>query len=243
MDFVSNFQIKAQSIKRYEGNPYVEGDNIAEHLSRVSRLLICLAPQLKAEFSNYPTLIEDIAVCLLVHDDDEVIDGGDIPTAFKAHNVKDEEEIAKFRVSVDSLPDSVREFLTVAFISFRKKDVLSAKIAKALDNISGNQLVIEQEIGLINPDQAKFSIEYVSKVKGISKTLDVVAEAQIRQIVEFRKYLKLHPGDVGDLLDSMGIEDSSEKKELLMKVKGLLEIDVVSHPLDRNKINVSLQGL
>ena len=69
LEFVSNFQTKAQTIKRYEGNPYVEGDNIAEHLSRVARLLICIAPDLKKEFPNNPSLIEEILVCLLVHDE------------------------------------------------------------------------------------------------------------------------------------------------------------------------------
>ena len=136
LEFVSNFQTKAQTIKRYEGNPYVEGDNIAEHLSRVARLLICIAPDLKKEFPNNPSLIEEILVCLLVHDDDEVIDGFDIPAPIKNHNTKDEDEITKFKESVANLSENSQDFLVSVFNSFRRKDTLFAKIAKVLDNIS-----------------------------------------------------------------------------------------------------------
>lgn len=144
LNYVSNFQNKAQSIKRFVGNPYVEGDNIAEHLSRLARLLICVAPNLKTEFQDEKDLIENIMVSLLVHDDDEVIDGFDIPTAMKDHNIKDGEEIMKFDYSISNLADDNRKYLSDAFKSFRNKDSLFAKIAKALDNIVGNQLVIEQ---------------------------------------------------------------------------------------------------
>ena len=225
LKYVSEFQTKAQNIKRYEGNPYVSGDNIAEHLSRLARLLISVAPQLRTEFPDRQNLIEDVLVTLLIHDDDEVIDGFDIPTALKVHNAKDEEEITKFEQSISSLGDESKNYLVPLFTSFRKKDSLAAKIAKALDNIAGNQLVIEQEIGLINPDQARFAIEYVEKVRGISKTIDSLIEAQIEQVVEYRKQA---------LFNLKNLPNNAER---------LLEIDVLNHVLDKAKINLPLEQL
>lgn len=230
LNYISDFQNKAQSIKRFVGNPYVEGDNIVEHLSRLARLLICIAPDLKVEFPDKSNLIEEVLVTLLVHDDDEVIDGFDIPTAMKDHNVKDGEEIMKFDYSISNLSESTKEYLGNAFKSFRKKDSLSAKIAKALDNIAGNQLVIEQKIGLINPDQARFAIEYAEKVRGVSCATDVLVDAQVNQIVDWREKAKID-------LDGVVIDLSKEK---LME---LLNVDVLTHVLDRTRINMPLSEL
>jgi len=233
LEFVSSFQTKAQNIKRYEGNPYVSGDNIAEHLSRVARLLICIAPDLKKEFPNEPSLVEETLICLLVHDDDEVIEGFDIPAPIKNHNTKDEEEIEKFKTSVSHLTGDTQKFLVSAFSSFRKKDSLAAKIAKVLDNISGNQLVIEQKTGLISPDQAKFAVEYVEKVRKISKTTDALIDAQIDQIIKFRDHLKHNPNELNNLLEP----------SLIQKAKELLEVDILSYQLDKDKIFYPLNQL
>ncbi len=225
LKYVSEFQIKAQNIKRFEGNPYVSGDNIAEHLSRLARLLISIAPQLKVEFPDQQNLVEDVLVTLLIHDDDEVIDGFDIPTALKVHNAKDEEEVMKFEQSVSSLGEDGKKYLVPLFTSFRKKDSLVSKIAKALDNIAGNQLVIEQEIGLINPDQARFAIEYVEKVKGISKTIGSLIEAQIEQVIEYRKQA---------LINLKNLPNNAER---------LLKIDILNHAFDKAKVNLPLGQL
>jgi 5'-deoxynucleotidase YfbR-like HD superfamily hydrolase len=230
LNYVSSFQNKAESIKRFVGNPYVEGDNIAEHLSRLARLLICVAPDLKEEFPNDTNLIENIMVTLLVHDDDEVIDGFDIPTAMKDHNIKDGEEISKFDYSVSTLSDKTKKYFSDAFKSFRQKETLAAKIAKALDNLAGNQLVIEQKIGLINPDQARFAIEYAEKVRGVSKTTDMLVDAQISQIVEYRENMK----------SDLNLANVSIPKEKLVE---LLGVDVWNHVLDRAKINLGLTDL
>jgi len=240
LEYVSRAQNGAQNLKRFEGNPYVEGDNIAEHLSRVSRLLLCIASDLKTEFPDKPDLIERVFVTLLLHDDDEIIDGIEIPTAMKLHNVKDEEEISKFEQSVASLDPETQKYFISAFSSFRRKDSLAAKIAKALDNISGNQLVIEQKVGLINPDQARFAIEYVEKVRGISKTVDALIDAQISQIVEGRKWLKEHPDEAKVLIEGLV---KPIQQETLRRILDLLEIDVSVHELDNSKINLSLEKL
>lgn len=228
LDLISSFQIKAQNIRRYEGNPYVSGDNIAEHLLRLARLCISIGQDLKKEFPNDPQIIENLLVTLLVHDDDEVIDGFDIPTSMKTHNAKDQEEIERFNQSISSLNDETKKYLGNAFGSFRRKDTFVAKIAKVLDNIAGNQLVIEQKVGLINPDQARFAIEYVEKVRGVSKTTDGLINAQIQQIIEYREYAVGNPGEL---------------KGLPEKSKELLKIDITKHILDKSKINVNLEKL
>lgn len=213
LDLVANFQIKAQTIRRYDKNPFVVGDNIAEHLARAARLLVYITPDLKAEFSDQVELVEEVFSSLMVHDDDEIVVGFDIPTGIKNHNANDGEEIKQFSEAVSSLPEPVKEFLINRFSSFRKKDSLAAKIAKALDNITGNQLVIEQG-GLVNPDSARFCIEYAEKVKGVSKTIDAIIEAQVQQIIDWRN-----------------------------KAKELLEIDVATHRLDKSKMYTPIHQL
>ncbi len=213
LDLVANFQVKAQMINRYDKNPFVVGDNIAEHLARAARLLVYITPDLQQEFPGKPGLVEEVFSCLLVHDDDEIIAGFDIPTVIKNHNVNDDEEIKQFSAAVSGLPEHVKGFLIGRFSSFRNRDTLAAKIAKALDNITGNQLVIEQS-GLVNPDSARFCIEYAEKVKGISKTTDALIEAQVQQIIDWRK-----------------------------KAKELLEIDITTHKLDPSKAYTPLNQL
>lgn len=229
LDLVADFQTKAQKIIRYNNNPYVSGDNIAEHLSRISRLLVYISQDLKDEFPDNAGIIEDIFYCVIIHDDDEIISGFDIPTAIKDHNSKDDQEVEYFSKSVSSLDENSANFLISKFISFRKKDTLPAKIAKALDNISGNQLVVEQKIGLINPDTARFCIEYVLKVKGISKVIDSLVDAQINQIIEFREMLKLNSEEIENINISLNLNNSK-------KIKDLLDIDVTNHVLDKSKV-------
>jgi hypothetical protein len=50
LDLTAHFQTEAQKVKRYGKNPFVEGDNVAEHSARGLRLLVYIAPDLKNEF-------------------------------------------------------------------------------------------------------------------------------------------------------------------------------------------------
>ena len=103
LDLTAYFQTEAEKILRYEKNPFVEGDSIAEHLARGGRLLTYITPALQEEFPEEPSLIGDIFVRLMVHDDDEIIEGFDIPTAIKNHDVKNDEEISAFSKAVSGL--------------------------------------------------------------------------------------------------------------------------------------------
>lgn len=236
LDLVASFQIEAQKIKRYEGNPFVVGDNIAEHLARAARLLVYITPDLKKEFPGQSGLVEEIFTCLLVHDDDEIIAGFDIPTAIKVHNENDGKEIGQFTEAVSGLPELIKEFLIRNFSSFRKRDTLAAKIAKALDNITGNQLVIEQKVGLVNPDTARFCIEYAEKVRGVSTTIDALVAAQVEQVVEFRKGLAEDKAEIEEIRKVLDLSDTK-------KIGELLKIDITNHTLNKSKVYTPIDQL
>lgn len=236
LDLVFRFQTEAQKVKRYEKNPFVVGDNVAEHLARAQRLLVYITPDLKKEFPDQKALIEETFVCITLHDDDEILVGFDIPTAIKVHDENNNVEIESFTDAVSVLPFETKDFLISAFSSFRNKSSLPAKIAKALDNITGNQLVVEQKIGLINPDLARFCIEYTQKVTGISKTIDLLVSAQIEQIVEFRNFLKNNELEIEQMIKILG-QNNSEK------IRKLIKIDVMSHELDKSKVYTEIEEL
>lgn len=236
LDLTAHFQKEAEKILRYDKNPFVKGDSIAEHLARAARLLTYIAPGLKEEFPDQPSLIGDIFVCLMVHDDDEIIVGFDIPTAIKNHDVNNDEEISAFVQAVSGLSDDRQKFLIDTFSSFRNKSSLAAKIAKAIDNITGNQLVIEQGIGLVNPDSARFCIEYAQKVTGVSKVIDALVSAQIEQVVEGREKLKSDQLEIERIGKIFNLPDTS-------KVEELLNIDVMSHVLNKNKVYTTIAEL
>ena len=90
--------------------------------------------------------------------------------------------------------------------------------------------MIEQKIGLINPDQARFAIEYAEKVRGVSCATDALVDAQVNQIVDWREKAKID-------LDGVVVDLSKEK---LME---LLNVDVLTHILDRARINMVLSEL
>lgn len=236
LDMVFHFQTGAQKVLRYGINPFVIGDNVAEHLARAVRLLVYITPDLKDEFPDNQTLIEDIFVCLTLHDDDEIIVGYDIPTAIKVHDEDNDAEIKAFTEKVSSLPDKTKKFVVEAFSSFRNKSSLAAQITKAIDNIVGNQLVIEQEVGLINPNSARFCIEYALKVSGLSKIIDSLIIAQIGQIIEFRNNLNKNDQEVERMRKLLNLKDS-------IKIKELLKIDITDHKLDKTKVYHKIEEL
>ncbi len=228
LGLVTYFQGRAEEVLRFEGNLLIKGDNVAEHTARLARLVLYISPQLKTEFSDQPTLVEDVLTTVMIHDDDEIIDGFDIPTTQKNHNAKDADEIRKFADSVASLDTETKTHLVSLFGSFRKKDTLAAKIAKVLDNITGNQVVIEQRLALINPNQARFAIEYLEKVRGVSRTTDALIDAQIEQVLESRKSM---------------LHDQDFLKTVPENAVRLLEIDITDYQIDMDKINIPLEDL
>jgi 5'-deoxynucleotidase YfbR-like HD superfamily hydrolase len=244
LDFVGEFATRAGKIRRFEAHPYVDGDSLSEHHHRLQRLLVCIAPYLKEEFPKEKDLIEDISLILSLHDDDEIMVGYDITTQLKNHDASFDGEVRDFKKAVSRLSKKSLDFMTERFRSFRTRDSRVAKIAKALDNLAGNQVLIEQKFALINPNPSKFTIEYAEKVKGASKTTDALIDAQVSQIVEYRKYLKAHPKEVERLIDArLPISDPKERKRVIAKARKLLEINVLTHVLNLSQTLVPLDKL
>lgn len=229
LEFVSDFAIRAEKVERFVGNPYVKGDNVAEHLSRLQRLLVCIAPYLKKEFPEEKDLVEQISTILTLHDDDEIIVGYDVITQIKNHDTRNDEEIEDFKKAISRLSERSQKFMIPAFNAFRTKDSRAAKIAKAIDNVGGSQLVVEQKIGLINPSVAKFAIHYGDSVRGASEATDALVDAQIKQVIDYRKYLRTHPEEIESLVSSLQIPDPEELHRVARKAKELVEIDELTH--------------
>ena len=245
LDTLSDFHLGAEKVYRYIGDPYVEGDNIAEHTARTIRLAIYTMPFLLAEFANHPEVkhfAEDLYVTILTHDDDEIAVGFDIISMNKNHNSKDQEEIDSVNKKMKNLPTLSREYVIKLFSSFRRKDTLVAKIAKAFDNITGNQLVAEQKLGLVAPDAAKFAIWYMEKVRGVSKTTDSLIDALIKQIIDYREFAKKNDAELEILIDKSLKQEGCNlsRSDLKDLIKKLLDIDILSHELEKDKININL---
>jgi hypothetical protein len=102
--------------------------------------------------------------------------------------------------------------------------------------------VVEQKVGLINPDEALFALEYVRSVRGVSKTTDALVDAQIRQIIDGREALRTDPKLECYLLVSR-LCGFNEREKAVKKAQELLSIDILKHTLDVKKINKSLKEL
>lgn len=246
---VTKFQLNAEKVLRYIGNVYVDGDNIAEHTARAARLAIYVMPFLKKEFArhkdvNLEYLAEDVYVTILTHDDEEVAEGFDIRSNIKNHNSRMEEEIKSVKSWMNTLPLDSQEYVIDHFASFRKRDTIVSKIAKVFDNITGSQLVFEQKLGIVAPDQAKFAIFYTEgkDVKGISKITDLLIDAQIKQIVDYREFAKNNDSEINFLVNQALMQEGCElsQENLKILIKKLLDIDILTHQLDRNKIDFSI---
>lgn len=242
LDFVGDFQTRSEKVMRFVGHPYVEGDSVAEHLTRLQRLLVYVTPFLKEEFPKERSLIEDISRILLLHDDDEIIVGFDVITQIKPHT-NDKEEVREFRKQVGKLGKKVADFLTESFEAFRLKETRASKIAKALDNLAGNQVLVEQRLALINPDATKFTVEYAKKVRGASKTTDALVDAQIKQILDYRKFLKTNKQELARLIDLLKIKNEKKYEEVIVRASQLLQIDISLHTYEVQRALTPLQKL
>ena len=245
LDTLSDFHLGAEKVLRYVGDPYVKGDNIAEHTARTVRLAIYTMPFILQEFAENPDVkhfAENIYATILTHDDDEVVQGFDIISMNKNHNSRDQEEIDSVNEKMKSLPIASREYVSKLFSSFRRKDTLVAKIAKVFDNLTGNQLVVEQKLGLVAPDAAKFAIWYMEKVRGTSKTTDALINAQIKQIVDYREFVKKNDAELEILTDEALKQEGCNlsKQDLKNLMLKLLDINILSHEMEKDKININI---
>jgi 5'-deoxynucleotidase YfbR-like HD superfamily hydrolase len=241
IEVTTDMHLGAEKVERYVGNPHVEGDNLAEHTSRMARMAVYIMPFILEEFKNHSeigTLAQDIYATIITHDDDEVAQGYDIITVTKNHNSRNQEEIDFVKEKIKNLPPQSFELEMRLFSDFRKKDTLASRITKALDNITGNQLVYEQKMELVSPDGAKFLIWYAENVRGISRTTDMLVDSQIQRTLAYRNFAKNSDSEI-DLLTEIALQQEgcnigrSEMKDL---VKRLLAVDLDSYELDKNRV-------
>jgi hypothetical protein len=242
---VEKFQLGGERVARYEGNPYVIGDNIAEHIARGVRLISYISTELEREYPSERDLVRDILTTFIIHDDDEIIDGVDIATFKKNHNIKDEDEVEAFTKSIESLPQDSFQRHSQLFQSFRNKDTLASRIAKQIDNVVGNQLVVEQKAGVIAPISAKFAIEYVRKVRDLSgsEIIGKLIDSQIESIMELRRKLLHNQKELKSIIQKY-IHDGSydiDLEILLERATQLLEVNLEEVSLEVGEVGKLLQ--
>lgn len=244
LDFAGNFTQRSGKIRRFEAHPYVNGDTLAEHLHHLQRILVCITPFLKEEFPKEKDLVEKISAILSLHDDDEILVGYDIITQLKNHAIdSDREDIKHYKKMTLKLGKKSQEYMASIFGIFRHQDTLAAKIAKALDNIVGNSVLVEQKFALLNPDTTKFTIEYGKKVLGASKTTDALIYAQINQIVTYRKRLRSNQKELKRIIvDSISV-DIKKVPKLMIKANKLLKIDILKHKWNKEKTLIPFEDL
>jgi hypothetical protein len=245
LETTSDFQLGAEKVERFVGCPYVDGDNVALHTARSVRIAVYVMPFILKEFSNHPdvgSLAENIYATTLIHDDEEIVQGFDIISPLKNHNADIQEQIDLVKDKMKNLPVASSTYAIKLFSSFRKRDTLYSKISKVIENLASNQLVIEQKLGLITPDSVKFAIDFVDKFRGVSKTTDLLIDAQITQIINYRNFAKNNENEIDLLIDKSLTQEGCKlsKDYLRILIKKLLDIDVLSHQLDINKIQFNI---
>ena len=225
------------------GMPHISGDTVAEHLARCLRLAAYLMPFLQAELGHLPgheLFGELLYTTLLFHDDDEIVAGHDIPSPLKQHNSKDEQEIEDLRRSLGVLTPTQQQYALKPFAEFRARQTVIAGVAKVIDRVTANQLIIEQKLCLVAPDSAKYALEYIRDplVVHKSKTTDVLLEAQTRQIVDERNKIKNDEAFIVETARSISNDQRCSKTadQMTETIKRLLVIDLDSYSYHQEDI-------
>jgi 5'-deoxynucleotidase YfbR-like HD superfamily hydrolase len=242
LDLTSKLHLSAERVKRFHNNPHVlDGDSIASHLSRICRLAAYILPTLLDEFKEHAeekNLREGLLLMCLFHDDDEIIAGKDEITFTKQHNVHDDHEIAAFKQAHQELGTLTADILSNYFEQFRHKSTLTAKIAKVLDNLVGNQVAIEHKIGMVNPDYALICIEYVEKVKGVSQTTDALIDQQIEEIRQLRRELQQSSELLSHLAYTLKERGYGHHDDIFNNMTKLLRVDIDQYELNPDNVYI-----
>lgn len=250
LDITSEFQLGAEAVVRFEGSPHVVGDTVADHLARCFRLAAYLMPYLLEECAQGDEregFEAGLYTALLFHDDDEIVIGYDIPTPLKTHNIKDDQEVEDLRQRLADLNEAQRAYVLKPFQQFRARDTVLAKVAKVIDRVTANQVVVEQVIGVLAPDNARFAIEYINgdMVRGASETTDILLDAQTQQIYDVREKYSQDKQLRVDLAEKIvqNPQCSKSTDELEQIMVRLLDVDLNSYTWSKDRINTPLWEL
>lgn len=248
LQYVSDMSVQGDTVMRYLGNPHVtRKDSVNEHIARITRFATIIRPLLKAEFAHDPVMLEELnhlqtVVC--VHDDEEILQRADIATFAKQHDVDNDKEIALIRAHLRSLTAAERDYVIRYFTFFRKRKELEgapkklADIAKVLDNLVGNQLAIEERVGLIQPDYAICCLEYIRPYAGqVCKTIDSFIQAQLKQIWDIRASMHTD-GTIGRLATLWAGEQKDTHDALIVRIRAQLAVNLNTHTFDKARCYV-----
>lgn len=241
LQYVSQMSLGGKQTKRFLGNPHISStakDNVLEHIGRIARLAMTILPLLQDEFHDNAEILNTLSQLLpivIVHDDEEILQKADEPTFTKAHDRNNDQEIALIDRHTASLAPQQHQAIITSFISFRERKTLVGKIAKVLDNLVGNQIAIEEKIGLIQPDYAIACIEYVKKFLGtVCHTTDTLIQAQIDEILTIRAQMQID-GSIARYAKTWTGEGKGTEEDLTRKVTQQLSVDLKQHQFQQSR--------
>ena len=74
------------------------------------------------------------------------------------------------------------EFVTGLLREFMDQETKEAKVAKALENFESNMHVIEEVKPIMDQGHRQRTIDYITRRRGISKTVDMLIDIQLAEI-------------------------------------------------------------
>lgn len=242
LEIVSQHQLIDQSLKRYEGDPNVSGDDTAQHIARVGKLAAFLMPFILSEFPESNNLEAEIYRQIILHETDETINNIEVTAAkgYRDHYSSEEVQnsISGVRHALDSLSEKQIEYVVSAVERFKERKGLPALIVKVLDRVAGSMLVCEQGIGVIHPDSILFSKEYLLAFKGKSGSvvMDNLIVVMIERLRGRRDNLKNNKSEIEELARDLSIQCDRSRGELIEIMERLLQIDLDNHEYSRERV-------
>ncbi|MBP7057608.1 hypothetical protein KBB08_03935 [Candidatus Gracilibacteria bacterium] len=245
LKYVSQMSVRGSLVMRYLLNPHVtRKDSVHEHIARIVRFATILLPVLRHAFRDDDAVLSELnhlQTIVSCHDDEEILAMEDIATFVKAHGAADADEVAKVRANLASVTEAEREYLVEKFALFRQRKTLSgaprmvADIAKVLDNLVGNQLAIEDKVGMIHPDYVIACLRYVQDYEGkVCDVIDQLISAQVREILAVRAAYN-DEGQIEALVGQWVGEGKGVQEALVRKVRQQLAVDVTTHVFDNTR--------
>ncbi len=242
LDLVSQHQLIDESLRRYEGDPNVHGDDTAQHIARVGKLAAYVMPYILIEFPDTQNLEAEIYRQIILHETDETVKNVEIAAAKEYHNqytsTQVSDSISGIRNALKSLTKEQVDYVIEAVEPFKKREGLPALIVKVLDRVAGSMLVCEQGIGVIHPDSILFSKEYLLAFKGKSGSsiMDNLIDAMVERLIERRNNIKNNKAEIEELAMGLSTQCSKSKSELIETMERLLQIDLNMHNYLRERV-------
>ncbi len=234
----SSLQVWAQKSRRFVGNPHVDGDTVAEHVDRMTRIAVMTLPALWKEFPDKKDELCPLVPMIVVHEMGEMSVHGDVAAFIKDYGAIESRELQTVKSYTERLPKDSGEFILQLYNEHEDQHSLVAKLTKAFDRLATTAPVIEQKIGVIQPDYAKLSVEYVQKQLGVSNTTDKLIKAQINRILRLRKKWRTRE-ELIRLAETFA-DTWGTPEELFNIFKLMLSIDLKNYTANRERAYIPI---